>query len=159
MAVSFVLCETKQLNRQVKRNRDRFPNEFVFQLTNKEKEELVSNWRRFETLKHSSVLPYVFTEHGVAMLATVIKSQRAVRMSILIVKAFVRLREILTSHKELAEKLEALEAKLNIHDKKIQTIIEAIHQLLQPAEKPKRQIGFRISDNTAVYSVKRKRSK
>jgi len=149
--------ETKQVNRQVRRNRDRFPNEFVFKLTKKEKEELVTNWHRFELLKHSSALPYAFTEHGVAMLATVLKSQQAVRMSILIVKAFVRLREILTSHRELAEKLQLLETRIDTHDQKIASIIDAIHQLIIPSEKPKRQIGFRVAESKAEYNTKKKR--
>lgn len=143
--------ETKYLNRQVKRNRERFPNEFVFQLTKTERSELVTNWHRFESLKHSSSLPYAFSEHGVAMLATVIKSPKAIKMSILIVKAFVRLRDILTSHKELAEKLQMLEKKIDRHDEEIQSIVEAIHQLLQPPEKPKNPIGFRISEPHAPY--------
>ena len=147
--------ETKYLNRQVKRNRERFPNEFVFQLTKIERNELVTNWHRFESLKHSSSLPYAFSEHGVAMLATVIKSPKAVKMSILIVKAFVRLRDILSSHKELAEKLQLLEKKIDRHDKEIQAIVDAIHQLLQPPEKPKNPIGFRISEPKTAYYPKR----
>ncbi|HVN48020.1 MAG TPA: ORF6N domain-containing protein [Bacteroidota bacterium] len=143
--------ETKYLNRQVKRNRDRFPHEFVFQLTKSERNELVTNWHRFESLKHSSTLPYAFSEHGVAMLATVIKSPRAVKMSIVIVKAFVRLRDILSSHKELAEKLQLLEKRLDRHDEEIQTIVEAIHQLLQPPAKPRNPIGFRINEPQTAY--------
>jgi hypothetical protein len=85
------------------------------------------------------------------MLATVIKSPKAIKMSILIVKAFVRLRDILTSHKELAEKLQMLEKKIDRHDEEIQSIVEAIHQLLQPPEKPKNPIGFRISEPHAPY--------
>jgi hypothetical protein len=147
--------ETKYLNRQVKRNRERFPHEFVFQITKTERNELVTNWHRFESLKHSSSLPYAFSEHGVAMLATVIKSPKAVKMSILIVKAFVRLRDILSSHKELAEKLQLLEKKIDRHDEEIQAIVEAIHQLLQPPEKPKNPIGFRISEPRAAYNPRK----
>jgi phage regulator Rha-like protein len=150
-------AETKYLNRQVRRNRDRFPHEFVFRLTKKEKEELVTNWHRFELLKHSTALPYAFTEHGVAMLATVLKSQQAVHMSILIVKTFVRLREILTSHRELAEKLQLLETRIDTHDQKIKSIIDTIHQLLLPNEKPKRQIGFRVSETKAEYKTGKRR--
>jgi phage regulator Rha-like protein len=150
-------AETKYLNRQVRRNRDRFPNEFVFRLTRKEKEELVTNWHRFELLKHSTALPYAFTEHGVAMLATVLKSQQAVQMSILIVKTFVRLREILTSHRELAEKLQLLETRIDTHDQKIKSIIDTIHQLLLPNEKPKRQIGFRVAEAKAEYKKGKRR--
>src|SRR3989304_3782451 len=86
--------ETKNLNRQVKRNIQRFPEEFMFQLTVEERNQLVTICHRFKTMKHSSSLPYVFTEHGVAMLASVLKSDRAVKISINIIKAFVKLREM-----------------------------------------------------------------
>jgi phage regulator Rha-like protein len=148
--------ETKYLNRQVKRNKERFPSEFMFRLTRKERNELVTNWHRFDTLKHSSVLPYAFTEHGVAMLASVLKSERAIRMSILIVKAFVRLREFLATQRELAKKIQLLESRIDTHDREIQSIIEAIHQLIQPPEKPKREIGFRIEEPKIGYRIRRK---
>ncbi|MDI6803485.1 MAG: ORF6N domain-containing protein [Bacteroidota bacterium] len=148
--------ETKYLNRQVKRNKDRFPSEFMFKLTKKERNELVTNWHRFDTLKHSYVLPYAFTEHGVAMLASVLKSERAIKMSIMIVKAFVRLREFLATQRELSKKIHILESKIDTHDKEIHSIIEAIRQLLQPPEKPKREIGFRISEPKVIYSTRRK---
>jgi hypothetical protein len=148
--------ETKHLNRQVKRNRERFPEEFMFQLTRKEKDELVTNWHRFEPLKHSVVLPYAFTEHGVAMLATVLKSDQAVRMSILIVKAFVRLREVLIGRKELAEKLKLLELHTEKHDREINAIVEAIKHLIEQPEPSKRQIGFKVEDQKAVYAPRKK---
>lgn len=151
--------ETKQLNRQVKRNKERFPIEFMFKLTRKERNELVTNWHRFDTLKHSSVLPFAFTELGVAMLASILKSERAVRMSILIVKAFVRLREFLSTQKELAKKIILLESKIDSHDREIQSIIEAIHRLLEPPEKPKRQIGFRVEEPKAKYIYKKSTKK
>jgi len=134
---------TKQLNRQVQRNKDRFPEEFMFQLNHAERDELVSNWHRLETMKHSSVPPYAFTEHGVAMLASVLNSKRAVKISILIVKTFVKLRELISTHKELAHKLEQLEKKFEKHDVEIQNIFDAIRQLLAPPPPgPKRRIGF-----------------
>lgn len=147
--------ETKYLNRQVKRNKERFPSEFMFRLTRKERNELVTNWHRFDTLKHSSVLPYAFTELGVAMLASILKSERAVRMSILIVKAFVRLREFLSTQKELAKKITLLESKIDSHDREIQSIIEAIHRLIQPPERPHRPIGFRVEEPKAKYIYKK----
>ena len=150
--------ETKHLNRQVKRNKERFPSEFMFRLTRKEKHELVTNWHRFDSLKHSSVLSCVFTEHGVAMLATVLKSERAVRMSILIIKAFVRLRELLTSHKELAEKFELLETRIDKQDQQINAIIETIRRLLEPPAKPKRQIGFRVEEPKVPYHVRKRKT-
>jgi len=134
--------ETKHLNRQVRRNLTRFPEEFLFQLTREEKAELVTKWHRLRVLKHSSHPPFAFTEHGVAMLSAVLKSERAILMSILIVKAFVRLREIISRNRELAGKLEILESKVDRHDKEISSIIEAIRRLMEPPPKPNRKIGF-----------------
>jgi len=134
--------ETKYLNRQVKRNRERFPREFTFRLTSNERNELVTNWHRFASLKHSSVLPYAFTEHGVAMLSSVLHGKRAIRTNILIIKVFVKLREILANHKELALRLNELEMRMEKHDEAISAIFEAINQLMAPPEKPKRPIGF-----------------
>ena len=136
--------ETKYLNRQVKRNKQRFPREFMFRLTEGEKDELVTNWHRFKSMKHSSVLPYVFTEHGVAMLASVLNSGIAVKISITIIKTFVKLREVLSTHKELAYKLAELEHKIEKHDEDIQAIFEAIRRLMAPPPiEPKPQIGFK----------------
>lgn len=135
--------KTKQLNRQVKRNIQRFPEEFMFRLTEEERAELVPIWHRFRTMKHSSVLPYVFTEHGVAMLASVLNSERAIKISISIIKTFVKLREIISTHKELALKLGQLERKIEKHDEEIKTIFDAIRQLMIPPDPPKRKIGFK----------------
>lgn len=104
--------ETKYLNRQVKRNIKRFPEEFVFQLKEKEKNELVTICHRFETMKHSSALPYAFTEHGVAMLASVLNSERAIKASIHIIETFVKLREMISTHKDLKRKLGELEKRI-----------------------------------------------
>ena len=115
----------------------------MFQLTKEERNELVPNWHRFETLKHSSSLPYAFTEHGVAMLASVLNSTRAVRISVGIIKTFVQIREVLSAHKELAYRLSELEQKLEKHDTEIRAIFEAIRQLMEPPpDPPKRKIGF-----------------
>jgi hypothetical protein len=135
--------ETKYLNRQVKRNRERFPREFMFQLTSSERNELVTNWHRFASLKHSTVLPYAFTEHGVAMLSSVLHGKRAIHINIIIIKVFLKLREILASHKELALRLQELEMKTEKHDDAISAIFEAIRQLMAPPlQKPKQPIGF-----------------
>jgi hypothetical protein len=134
--------ETKYLNRQVKRNKERFPDEFMFQLTQNETVELVTNWHRFDSLKHSSANPYAFTEHGVAMLSAVLKSKRAVAMSILIIKVFVHLRELLSTHKDLARKLAELETKYESHDKQIKALFDAIRQLMTLPEKKKYKIVF-----------------
>ena len=135
---------TKHLNRQVKRNIQRFPEEFMFRLTKKERDELVPNWHQFKKMKHSSFLPYAFTEHGVAMLATVLNSERAVKMSIIIIKTFVKLREAIITHKDLECKLKELGHKVKRHETDIQEILWAIRKLLEPLEaKPKPPIGFR----------------
>ncbi|MEW5800063.1 MAG: ORF6N domain-containing protein [Bacteroidota bacterium] len=134
--------ETKYLNRQVKRNKERFPEEFMFQLTKEEKEELVTNWHRFTSLKHSSTAPFAFTEHGIAMLSAVLNSKRAVTISILIIKAFVRIRELLSAHNDLARKLQELERKYESHDKQIKAVFDAIRQLMAPPEKKKYKVGF-----------------
>ncbi len=134
---------TKVLNQAVKRNIKRFPEDFCFKLNEVEKNELVTNCDQFKTMKHSSTLPYVFTEQGVAMLSTVLNSERAIQVNIMIMRAFVKLKEILLTHKELTIKLESLDNKYSDHDKKIKAIFEAIRQLLEPPKvKEKRIIGF-----------------
>ena len=135
--------ETKYLNRQVKRNKERFPLEFMFQLNLKEKEELVTICHRFKMMKHSSTLPYVFTEHGVVMLSSVLRSKRAVQVNIAVVRAFIKMREMLNAHKELIVRLNALERKTGRHDVAIREIFKAIHQLMTQPEKSRSKIGFR----------------
>lgn len=137
--------ETKHLNRQVRRNIERFPEEFMFQLTEDEKKELVTNWHQFKPLKHSYVLPYAFTEHGVTMAAMVLNSDIAIRISIFIVKTFIKIREIFASQKELVNKFGELERRVDKHDKDIVNLIAVIKELLEQKieEKPKRKIGFR----------------
>lgn len=134
--------ETKYLNRQVKRNKKRFPKEFVFQLTEKEKKEVVTNWHHLEELKFSYRLPFVFTEHGVTMLASVLNSEKAIKVSLLIIKVFVRLRQIFLNHHELAGKVAELEGRVGKQDVKIDAIFDAIRKLMEPPEKPDRKIGF-----------------
>jgi phage regulator Rha-like protein len=139
--------ETKNLNRAVKRNLARFPGDFMFQLTADEHESL-----RFQsgTLKtgrgqHRKYLPYAFTEQGVAMLSSVLNSDRAIAVNIAIMRAFVRIREILSTHKDLAAKLEKIDRKLGEHDEHFRVVFEAIRQLMSPpppAPNKKRRIGF-----------------
>ncbi|PCH95508.1 MAG: hypothetical protein COB85_04465 [Bacteroidetes bacterium] len=138
--------ETKYLNRQVKRNIDRFPKEFMLQLSLEEKNELVTNWHRFESMKHSTKLPYGFTENGVAMLATVLRSDRAIKISIHIIKTFVKLRQVISTHKELASQLSKLEDKVDNHDSSIKAIFEAIQQLLEQPKKSRKRIGYKINE-------------
>ena len=97
---------TKALNQAVRRNKDRFPSDFMFRLSKNEKEEVVTNCDHLHKLKFSPVLPYAFTEHGAIMLANVLNSRRAIEVSVVVVRAFVRLRGVLASHKELAQKLD-----------------------------------------------------
>ncbi len=132
--------KTKRLNEQVKRNKNRFPEDFMFQLTKEERDELVANCDRFKTLKHSSSLPYAFTEYGALMLANVIKSSTAIEMSIAVVRAFAKLREMLASHADLKKKIEVMEAK---YDQQFKLVFDAIKQLIIQEEKPKEKIGFR----------------
>ena len=149
---------TKRLNEQVKRNRDRFPEDFMFQLSDEEKAEVVANCDHLSNLKFSKTLPYAFTEHGAIMAASVLSTQRAIEASIFVVRAFVRLRQMLITHKELALKLSELERKIESHDENIQAIFEAIRQLMTPQEKPRKKIGFDIKEPRAAYDKRIKKS-
>ncbi len=139
---------TGRLNEQVKRNLERLPKDFMFQLSKTEYNTIRSQIAILKVGKgrHRKYLPYAFTEQGVAMLSSVLKSKRAVQVNIQIMRAFVKLREILSTHKELAQKLKVLELKMDSHDGQIQAIFEVINQLLTPPEKPKRKIGFIIKE-------------
>jgi len=149
---------TKRLNQQVKRNSDRFPEDFMFRLTQKEKNKVVANCNHLSNLRFSPALPHAFTEHGAIMAASVLNTPRAIESSIFVVRAFVRLRQIMATHKELARKLLELERHLKGHDQQIQAIFEAIHQLMTPPEKPKRKIGFTVKEKQKAYGKKRKRT-
>jgi hypothetical protein len=120
--------EVKRLNEQVKRNITRFPDNFRFQLSDTEKNELVANCDRFEMLKHSSSNPYVFTEQGVAMLSAVLRSEKAVLVSIQIMNAFVEMRKVLTHHKGLLQRVESIESKLQLNDQHFEKIFNALEQ-------------------------------
>lgn len=128
---------TKALNQAVKRNLRRFPEDFMFTLSIKEKEEVVTNCDHLRALKFSPNLPRVFTEQGIAMLSTVLNSERAIDVNIAIMRVFVQLRETLLAHKELAHKLNDLERRVGKHDEEINLIFEAIRQLMIQPEKPK----------------------
>ncbi len=134
---------TKRLNEQVKRNNDRFPEDFAFRLTLGERAEVVAKCDHLSKLKYSSTLPYAFTEHGALMAASVLSTQRAVEMSVFVVRAFVGMRQAIAQHKELAKRLALLERHLADHDSKILTLLEAVKQLMAPSEVPRtRRIGF-----------------
>ena len=134
--------ETKYLNRQVKRNPARFPQEYMFQLTPKEKAEVVTNWHHLRELKFSHQLPFAFTEHGVAMLSAVLNSERAIRVSIHIINTFMRLRQMMFNHKMIEHKLIRLADKVDKHDIEIQLILRTIRKMLTVEQKPKKKIGF-----------------
>ena len=132
---------TAHLTRQVRRNIDRFPDDFMFQLTRKEFANLkcqfgTSSWGG------TRKLPYAFTENGVAMLSSVLNSKTAIRVNIQIMRVFTRIREFLASHKELAYRLKELEQKIGKHEVAIQAIFKAIQQLMEPPENSRKKIGF-----------------
>ena len=135
----------KALIQAVKRNIERFPDDFMFQL---DRLELKSLRSQIVTLNkrgsHIKYLPYAFTEQGVAMLSSILKSKQAIQVNIAIMRAFVNLRQILSTHKELANKLQELERKFEKYDVEIQTIFEVIRQLMSVEEKPKSEIGFHV---------------
>jgi uncharacterized Fe-S cluster-containing radical SAM superfamily protein len=134
---------TKRLNEQVRRNIRRFPKDFMFKLTKKETEILRSQIATLRHGEHSKYRTYVFTEQGVAMLSSVLASDRAIDVNIAIMRAFVKIRMIMSTHKELAEKLKELERKIEKHDSEIIAIFEAIRQLTIPLSiKEKGRIGF-----------------
>lgn len=145
--------EQKTLIQAVKRNTERFPDDFMFQLSWDEaltsRSQIVTLNQPIElsvvTKKGANIKyrPYAFTEQGVAMLSSVLRSRRAIQVNIVIMRAFVKLKEILLTHKELAHKLDELERKVQMHDSEIQSVFEAIRRLMEPPpEKPKPRIGF-----------------
>jgi hypothetical protein len=138
--------KTFVLNQAVKRNIERFPDDFMFQLTKEEMENLTSQFVMSKTPTGKErrggrrTIPYAFTEQGVAMLSSILRSKQAVQVNILIMRVFVRLRQMLATHKELAEKIKELEQKC---DARFKSVFDAIHTLMQPPEqKPQRKIGF-----------------
>jgi ORF6N domain len=168
---------TKALNQAVKRNRERFPDDFMFQLTTEEvlslrsqtvtsslqdteKQKIMKNWSQIVTSspKHrgTKYRPYAFTEEGIAMLSSVLKSKRAVKVNIAIMRAFVKLRSLLETNRELARKFSELERRVDKYDEEIAAILEAIRQLMAPPEKPRREIGFHVRENAARYRASKR---
>ncbi|SRR6266446_1430167 len=146
---------TTRLNQQFKRNRGRFPEDFAFQLTGEEFAALISQIAISKRGRGGRrTLPWVFTEHGALMLASVLNSPTAVEASVRVVRAFVRMREMLSLHRELAQKLFALEQRLDGHDEAVQKLFEAIRQLLEPPASPHREIGFHIHERQVRYRVR-----
>ena len=143
---------TKRLNEQVKRNRNRFPGDFMFQLTTKEKAEVVAICDHLSQLRFSPVLPYAFTEHGAIMLASVLNSTVAVQVSVQIVRAFTKLREAVASNKALIRRVSQLEEK---YDAQFRVVFDAIRQLMKPPEPTRRKIGFLVRERAARYGKPR----
>jgi len=150
--------ETRALNQAVKRNVNRFPEDFAFQLNASETEILVSQ----NVIPHKKylggALPLGFTEQGVAMLSSVLRSERAVQVNIAIMRAFVRLRQVIATHRHMSDKLTELEKKIGTHDRQIAAVFEAIRRLMAPPEKSRKEIGFKVKEKAARYRInKRKR--
>lgn len=139
---------TKRLNEQVRRNRKRFPSDFMFQLTLKEKREVVAICDHLKKLKFTASLPYAFTEHGAIMLASVLNSPVAVQVSVQIVRAFAKLREAIVSQRSLVRRLDQLAEK---YDAEFKLVFDAIRQLMAPPEPKKRGIGFLVNERAARY--------
>jgi hypothetical protein len=135
----------RQLNQQVKRNRARFPSDFVFQLTTREQKVLRSQIVISKATRGGRrYSPYVFTEHGAIMAATVLNSQRAIQMSVFVVRAFVRLRGMVTTNRQLAARIDELELRLQNHDSDIQDLLDAIRELTDPVARRRKRIGFQL---------------
>ena len=147
---------TGNLNKAVKRNIDRFPNDFMFQLTAEEYRALRFQFGILEKGQHSKYLPFAFTEQGVAMLSSVLRSKRAVQVNIEIMRAFVRLRQMLAVHKDLEGKLTALEQK---YDEQFKVVFDAIRALMTPSDKPRKKIGFEVKEKQTAYGCQGERHK
>jgi len=139
----FYGVRTRRLNEQVKRNKNRFPKDFMFQLTADEKSEVVAKCDHLVNLKYSRALPYAFTEHGALMVASVLNTTRAAEISVFIVRAFVKLRTTVSENSVLSHQLTALERRLTGHDQQIMALVQTIKKLMSSEPVPKkRQIGF-----------------
>jgi hypothetical protein len=148
--------ETRALKQAVRRNRDRFPSDFMFELSPEEVEIVVSQFVIPNRRKLGGAKPMAFTEQGVAMLSSVLNSERAVKVNIAIMRTFVKLRRMLETNRELVRKFEQLERRVGKHDEEIAGIIEAIRQLMAPAENPRREIGFHVREKTPSYRVRKR---
>ncbi len=147
---------TGNLNKAVARNRNRFPPDFMFQLTDEETAALIFQSGRSNQRGGRRHKPYAFTEQGVAMLSSVLRSKRAVQVNVAIMRAFVSLRRMLAANDTLARKLAELERHLAGHDQAIKSLFEAIRELMTPPEEPGREIGFHVKEDGVAYRVKRK---
>lgn len=146
---------TKALNQAVRRNTERFPDGFMFALTKEERDEVVTNCDHLRELKFSRRMPLAFTEQGVAMLSSVLRSKRAIQVNIQIMSTFVRLRRMLADNKELARCLDELERK---YDAQFRVVFDALRQLITPPDPPKRPIGFHVKEKKPAYIVIKRRA-
>lgn len=137
--------ETKRLNEQVKRNIKRFPENFMFQLTQAEKDQVVANCDHLQSLKFSQFLPYVFTEHGTMMAANVLNSDKAIKVSVRIIETYVKMREMLADNLSLKLEIEEIKKKLSNHGKNIELVFSYLDELIEKNEdpKPRNRIGFK----------------
>ena len=147
---------TGNLNKAVKRNAQRFPSDFMFQLTAEEADDLIFQTGRSKGRGGRRHRPYAFTEQGIAMLSSVLNSDRAIRVNIAIMRAFVKLRQMLETNRGLAQKFSELERHVGKQDEEIAAILEAIRQLMAPPEKPRREIGFHMREKAPRYRVRRR---
>lgn len=148
---------TKRLNEQLRRNRSRFPSDFAFQLTAEELTNLRSQIATSSFHGGRRYRPWVFSEHGALMLASVLNSEIAVQASVRVVRAFVRLREMVAANTQLAAKLEELERRFDSHDQAIANLFTALKQLLEPSEPTKRrEIGFHVRESAARYRARQR---
>jgi hypothetical protein len=145
---------TGNLNKAVNRNRDRFPSDFIFQLTAEEAEDLIFQIGRSKGRGGRRHRPYVFTEQGIAMLSSVLNNDRAIKVNIAIMRTFVKLRQTLDSNRGLAQKFSQLEQSVGKHDEEIAAILGAIRRLMAPPEKPGREIGFHVRETVSRYRVR-----
>lgn len=146
---------TMVLNQAVKRNRERFPRGFMFRLSRREMGELITNCDKFLPLKHAPRGSSAFTEYGVAMLSSVLRSKRAIRVNIRIIQAFIRLRRLAAGNAELARKIDEMERRLGVHDSRFDEVFEALRGLLGPVGEPRRVIGFRPETKEGRREAKR----
>jgi DnaJ-domain-containing protein 1 len=148
--------ETRVLNQAVRRNVKRFPEDLMFELT-REEVLRISQIVTSSKIKYAKLV-HAFTEQGVAMLSSVLKSERAIEVNIEIMRAFVRVREMLGARRELAARLKELESRIQDHDEQIQAIFEAIRQLMTPPEKPRKRIGFEVSEPKGRYGKRSRKT-
>ena len=134
---------TTRLNEQVKRNKTRFPSNFMFELTKEEKKEVIANCDHLEKLKFSPVLPKAFTEHGIMMIANVLTSERAIKVSIQIIEIFIKMREILTDNLSVKLEIEEIKKRLTSHSKNIELVFNYLDELIEKKEKPRTKIGYK----------------